>query len=619
MNNIAQNLISDLDAQLSPGLRDVLGGPPAGALPPLEQTLTAPIDPRPLPEPAAPSLRSRSPGGASGGRSLQRFGAIAKTFPGAERLRVRKYDEVQGLWGPVGDWPLAAVKNSKDIEGWLLEFIRPQYKGGGRFQVSLFDADGRETPAGEFVLPSPPADAAPMANDSVAMRVLDTLERKMNQQPPPSTDPITAFRQVNSIVEEARTRSSSGQGDFASVLSAMIQAQQAQQQAQASLQLQMMQQQAQQQTEMMRLLVSLQQNNLGAAPPPPPPMPPAPAENPMMMRFLEVAMPVLVERLLKPEISTKEVIAMLTTRPERSELETMRTAVDFLRSVQGTEKKESLVEEMTKMAQIRQFASELVGGESGGSSSSQSNFWDAIAQLFSNKDFAGSLGKMIGSDIQQRRQGPAAPPPALPAPARVAALPQQTVVHNPVPITVAQPPAQLAAPTPTAAPPPGTRTVAGDKLVIVVGDGKRLMFPANMPELCNNIAEAKAPEDIIQRTADVLYRLRDLETWRPFVDAVLEHSLKNEKANAMQALKGWLGLLAQVSLLSLDTAKNVLAAFEEHWVSFHMALANLMGVQPVVAHDTPAAPPAAEPAPVEAAPSDAEEGSDEDGEDGEDE
>lgn len=513
----------------------------------------------------------------------------------------------RGFRGPVGDWPLAAVKNSKDIEGWLLEFIRPQYKGGGRFQVSLFDSDGRETPAGEFVMPSPPVDAAPMANDSVAMRVLDTLERKMNQQPPPSTDPITAFRQVNSIVEEARSRSSAGQGDFASVLSAMIQAQQAQAQAQASLQLQMMQQAQQQQTEMMRMLVTLQQNNLGAVPPPPPPMPPAPAENPMMMRFLEVAMPVLVERLLKPEISTKEVIAMLTTRPERSELETMRTAVDFLRSVQGSEKKESLVEEMTKMAQIRQFASELVGGESSGGSS-QSTFWDAIAQLFSNKDFAGSLGKMIGSDIQQRRQGPA----ALPAPARVAALPQQTVVHNPVPITIAQPPSQLAATAPTAAPPPGTRTVVGDKLVIVVGDGKRLMFPANMPELCNGIAEAKAPEDIIQRTADVLYRLRDLETWRPFVDAVLDHSLKNEKPSAMQALKGWLGLLAQVSLLSLDTAKGVLAAFEEHWVSFHMALANLMGVKPLVTHDTA---PAAAPAPVEAAPSDAEEGSDEDGED----
>ena len=592
MNQIAQNLITDLDSALSPALKDVIGGggPPSASLPSFE-TLTAPIDPQPLEAPRGPLRHRAAPqaGGNGSVRSLQRFGAIGKTFPGAERLRVRKYDDVQGLWGPVGDWPLAAVKNSKDIEGWLLEFIRPQYKAGGRFQVSLFDSDGRETPAGEFVLPAPPVDAAAPATDSVALRVLDTLERKMNQQPPAAVDPLAAFRQVNHIVEEARTRAGSGQGDLASVLSTMIQAQQAQAQAQASLQMQMMQQAQAQQTEMMRLLVTVQQGSLSAAPPPPPPMAPAATENPMMMRFMEVAMPLLVERLLKPELSTKEVIAMLTTRPERSELETMRTAVDFLRSVQGNEKKESLVDEMTKMAQIRQFASELVGGENSNAGSTSSNFWDAVAQLFANKDFAGSLGKMIGSDIQQRREGatrlPAQPPRLPTGPQTAAALPQQTVVHNPVPITVAQ---QPAAPAP-AAPPPGTRTLAGDKLVVVGPNGQRLVFPASMQTLAESIASSKAPEEYIQRTAEVLYRLRDLETWRPFVDTVLEHSLKNEAQPALQALKGWLGLLVQLSFLPLEAAKAVHAAFEAHWVSFHTSIATLMG-----------ATPAAEPAPLDA-------------------
>jgi len=604
MNQIAQNLITDLDSALSPALKDVIGGggPPSASLPSFE-TLTAPIDPQPLEAPRGPLRHRAAPQAGNGSvRSLQRFGAIGKTFPGAERLRVRKYDDVQGLWGPVGDWPLAAVKNSKDIEGWLLEFIRPQYKTGGRFQVSLFDADGRETPAGEFVLPSPPVDAAGPATDSVALRVLDTLERKMNQQPPVAVDPIAAFRQVNHIVEEARTRAGSGQSDLASVLGTMIQAQQAQAQAQASLQLQMMQQAQAQQTEMMRLLVTVQQGSLAAAPPPPPPMAPAATENPMMMRFMEVAMPLLVERLLKPELSTKEVIAMLTNRPERSELETMRTAVDFLRSVQGNEKKESLVDEMTKMAQIRQFASELVGGEANNAGGSSSNFWDAVAQLFSNKDFAGSLGKMIGSDIQQRREAPRPPAqvPQLPAgPRPAAALPQQTVVHNPVPITVAQPPAQ-------AAPPPGTRTIAGDKLIVVGPNGQRLVLPANMQTLTDSIAASTAPEECIQRTAEVLYRLRDLETWRPFVDAVLEHSVKNEKQPALQALKGWLGLLVQLSFLSLEAAKAVLAAFDEHWISFHTSIATLMGATPAAVAAPAAAPVDAAPAVVEAAAPDGE-------------
>lgn len=594
MNTMAQSLLQDLDSGLAPGIGPS-AQPSIANLPSLERTLTAPIDPAPAPEQLG--LRARHAaaqnGGGASARSLSRFGAIARSFPGAERIRVRKLDEPSGLWGPVGDYPLASVKNSKDLEGFLMTFIRPKHQAG-RYQVSIIDGEGRETPAGETVLPASPSDNTP-ANDTVALRLLETVKETMRMPVPQPVDPIAQFRQVSAIVEEAKARGSSGQGDFATIFTAMMQAQMAQAQTQAQMQMQMMQQQAQQQAEMLKLVLAQQ----AAAPMPPPPMaPPSATENPMFMELMKMAAPVLIKRLLEPEIGTRDIIALLQ-RPERSELDMMKSAVDFLRSVQGTEKKESLVEEMTKMQQIKALAAELVDG-GGGGGSTNANFWDAVASLFSNKDFAGSLGKMIGSDIQQRR-GPGAPQqpgaPALPASVRPAgALPQPTVVHNPVPITVAQPVQPH--------PPVGTRTLAGDKLVIVGANGKNVVFPSTMPKLCEHLAEATQPEDLIQRTTSILYQLRDYEAWKPFVDAVLEESLKNDKENAIKALRGWLGMLVQFSLLPIDSAKAVLTAFEEHWASFYTALTRLMQVPQVPQAPAATAEPPTMIAAPEAAPAD---------------
>ena len=604
MNTMAQSLLQDLDSGLAPGIGPS-AQPSIANLPSLERTLTAPIDPAPAPEQLGLRARHAAAQGGSGAsaRSLSRFGAIAKSFPGAERIRVRKLDEPSGLWGPVGDYPLASVKNSKDLEGFLMTFIRPKHQAG-RYQVSIIDGEGRETPAGETVLPASPSDNTP-ANDTVALRLLETVKETLRMPVPQPVDPIAQFRQVSAIVEEAKARGASGQGDFATIFASLMQAQAAQAQAQAQMQMQMMQQQAAQQAEMLKLVLSQQ-----AAPMPPPPMaPPAAIENPMLMELLKMAAPIVIKRLLEPEIGTRDIIALLQQRPERSELDMMKSAVDFLRSVQGTEKKESLVEEMTKMQQIKQLAAELVDG-GGGGGSTNANFWDAVASLFSNKDFAGSLGKMIGSDIQQRRApgAPGASPQALPQPRPAGALPQQTIVHNPVPITVAQPqPSQ----PPPAQPPVGTRTVVGDKLVIVGANGKRVVFPGNMPTLCQHLAEATQPEDLIQRTTSILYQLRDHETWKPFVDAVLEETLKNDKESATKALRGWLGMLVQFSLIPIDTAKATLAAFEEHWVSFHTVLAQLMQVPPVLTEAAAPAPapaveaPAVEAPAVEAAPASA--------------
>lgn len=601
MNTMAQSLLHDLDSGLAPGVAGP-AQPAITSLPSLEHTLAAPIDPSPAPPPEQLGLRARHAASQQGGasaRSLSRFGAITKSFPGAEKLRVRKLDEASGLWGPIGDYPLASVKNSQDLEGFMMTFIRPRHHAG-RYQVSILDGEGRETRAGDVVLPASPSDGAPQ-NDTVALRLLETVKETMRMPVPQPVDPIAQFRQVSAIVEEAKARGASGQTDFATIFAAMMQAQMAQAQSQAQMQMQMMQQQAQQQAEMMKLVLAQQ----AAAPMPPPPMaPPSATENPMFMELMKMAAPVLIKRLLEPEIGTRDIIALLQQRPERSELDMMKSAVDFLRSVQGTEKKESLVEEMTKMQQIKQLAAELVDGGGGGGGSPNANFWDAVAALFANKDFAGSLGKMIGSDIQQRRapapQQPGAPTlPAQPRP--VGALPQQTVVHNPVPITVAQPQAPQ--------PPVGTRTIVGDKLVIVGANGKRVVFPGNMPAMCQDLAEASQPEDLIQRTTSILYQLRDHEAWKPFVDAVLEETLKNDKENALKALRGWLGMLVQFSLLPIGAAKATLAAFEEHWVSFYTVLAQVMQVPQVAA--APAAPvetPPAVEAPVEAetAPADGE-------------
>lgn len=621
-NAIAQNLVAELDSSLNPALKDPLVGstlPSGSAVVPPFDPLSAPINPNP-PEPSPAPLRPRSIHSAQTDGSLRRFGALAKLFPGAEKLRVYKLDETLGQWSPIGEWPLRTVQHSRDLDGFMMEFVKPKYRGG-RYKVTVFDSQGRPTEAGEVPLLDTPGDSSPVVggNDNVALRLLDSMERMRNQmqQPTPTPDPLTTFKQVNGMLREVRAEDSSQQGSISALVAAMMQSQTAAMQ-------QMMQSQqaaAQAQNQILIELIKSQQSQQAAAlsaplPPPPPP----PPENPLLNQVLTAALPLVLKRLLEPEISTKEMLSLLTSRNERSELDSMKEAINFLRSVQGDQKQASLIDELEKVQRVKELAANLVDGGGGGGGSPE-NFWTAISQLFANKDFAGNLGRMIGADIDQRRrqQQVQVQPPQLPAPQQAPQLPKPTVVHNPVPVSVAQP-----QPQPETPPPVGARRVVNGELHIMGENGKIVRFVENMPALCAEITTADEPSKRIQTVADALYQLRALDAWRPFVDATLDHVVKNEKDKALQALRGWLGMLIQLRLLEQPAAASAFSAFEEHWDSFYTAVAHLMGVQAATtAQAAPSAPSA--PQPVEAAPAvsdsedENEEGDDEEGEEDGDE
>lgn len=610
-NAIANSLVQDLDSSLNPALRNPLVTdtlPSGSAVLPSFDPLSAPIHANP-PEPQPVPLRPRSVQAAPADGSLRRFGSLGKLFPGAEKLRVYKLDETLGMWSPIGEWTLRAVQHARDLDGFMMEFVKPKYRGG-RYKATLFDGQGRSTEAGEVVLQDAPNDAAPVSNnDNVALRMLESMEKMRNQmqQPaPPAPDPIATFSQINRVIKEAKTEDNM-QGSLGTLFAAMSQ-------AQATMMQELMKQQqasTQMQNQILVELIKAQQGAQQAAlMAPMPPAPPPPAENPVLNQVLQAALPLLLKRVLEPEISTREMISLLTSRNERSDLDAMKEAVNFLRTVQGDQKQASLIDELEKVQRVKELAANLVdGGASGGS---PENFWTAISQLFSNKDFAGNLGRMIGSDIDQRRR-PAAAAPQLPAPQQAPQLPRApTVVHNQVPISVAPP-----APAPEAPPPVGARRIANGELHVMGEGGKIVRFVENMPALCATITAAETPADRIQTVANTLYQLRAIDAWEPFVTATLQHAVKNEKTEALQALRGWLHLLVQLKMLEQGVAAATFAAFDEHWDSFHVSLAQLMGVQAAATSATavPAEPAAVGTPAGEPSPSDTEEGGEEESED----
>jgi hypothetical protein len=84
---------------------------------------------------------------------LRKIGALAKMFPGAEKVRVRRQLQ-DGDWGPIGEWPMRTISASGDAESFIMTHVRPRW-GGGRYQISVFDSANRETNAGEVILPEP--------------------------------------------------------------------------------------------------------------------------------------------------------------------------------------------------------------------------------------------------------------------------------------------------------------------------------------------------------------------------------------------------------------------------------------------------------------------------------
>lgn len=560
LNASAGELIRDLETGLSPEVSSILEPARPPGIPP--NPLSAPVDldafaaPAPAPRPRAADVRSwdrsaQQREAALNSPGLRKLGSLAKMFPGAEKVRVRR-QMADGDMGPIGEWPMRTILSSGDMESFLMTHVRPKW-GGGRYQVSVFDATQREINAGEVTLPEPIGGemTSPPANDNVILKLVDQIREKSNMQQPPAPDPIELMQRTNKLMADLK-----GKDSTSDIVVAMMQM--SSQQNTANMQLMMQMMNKQQDPELAALKAEIAA--LRAAPPMPMPAPAGGEVSPLMEKLLMMIAPVIIDRVLKPELSTKDILELTRPQAQKSDLDAMKEAVSFLQSVQGSQKQVSLVDELEKFRMIKEVASNVVGGDTG--APAQASFFDALGALFSNKMFGDSLGKMMGATIEQRRNAP----PQLPA--QVPQAPQAPQVQQ----------------APQQAPQPAAQPAAAQQQVATA----RVPFPENMRNLCASMEAADTDEMRIQTTTEALYTLRAISMWAPFVDGLLTNVVHDRAEPALNGLRGWLKMLIDKGFLDERAAIRIAASFTEHWASFHSVIRKMMNLEPL---PTPVADP----------------------------
>lgn len=589
LNAFAGDLIRNLETTISPEVSGILEPAAPPDTNPLSQPLDlnafapAPTAARPRPAEVRSWDRAAQQREASlNSPGLRKLGSLAKMFPGAEKVRVRRLMQ-DGDWGPIGEWPMRAIASSGDAESFIMTYVRPKW-GGGRYQISVFDAANRETNAGEVVLPEPIGGeltgTTPAATDTVMLKMLDQLREKNSmQQPVTQPDPIDLMHRTNKLLTDLKGKDSNTE-----LMVAMMQMQAAQAQQSQQMMMQLLTQR--QDPELASLKAELAA--LKAAPMPMPMPAPGPEVSPLMEKMLMMIAPVLIERVLKPEFSTKDLLDLARPQtPQKSDLDAMKEAVNFLQSVQGSQKQVSLIDELEKLKMLKEVAASVSGGDN--AAPAGATFFDALGALFSNKMFGDSLGKMMGADIDQRRAAAAAPR-QLPAQAPVHQAPQAPATQRPVTAPAAA--QQRAASAP-------------------------VQFPGNMRDLCASMEAADSHEKRIQYTTETLYTLRGIPVWTAFVDSLLEHAVHDRSEPALNGLRGWLKMLIDKGLLDERAAVRIVESFTEHWISFHTVVRQLMNLEPLPepvvlapAAEVPATEAAPTPETLPAPADDAEEGGD---------
>lgn len=572
----AAHVVASLDSMMSPEVATVLaqpGPPPVGLPGPLPpDPMSAPIsafDPSAFRTPRTQAPQQVDKFGSTN-PGLRKFGALQKAIPGAEKVRLRKRMP-DGHLVLIGDWSLREIQSAGDIDAFVLQYAVPLHKGG-RYVVSIFDARNQEYEAGDVITPETVGPAVPHG-DPVTMRLidkLDSMERKMLAPTVPPPDPFETYKKVQAQVEEMKKQ---GMDGTTAVMLAMQQSQRP-----AGPDPYMIEQMATMRAELAALK---------AAPAPMPLPPMAPPSNPMM-DALAASMPALVAALVTkltapptPDpnaFTAKEAIALLTAKPpERDPVMEFRESLRFFRDLQGGQKEESIKDKLAEIAAIKELATDIVGGPSG---PQNTNFFDALVQLFSNKGFGDNLGAAIGQEIKARQQQKA--PAALPANTTPAPNQGQQIQPQPAP-----------------------------------ADQRRVAVPENMRDLCAAMEGADTDETRAQAVVRALSALEPHPQWKEFVHALLGAVAGGEKQKALNMLANWMKFLVENRLFAEPAALRCLKTFGEQFDAIQMIVRAQMGMKSIAA---PAPAPAGKPPVVTPPPPTTpdEEEEEEEGEGGED-
>lgn len=585
---------------------DVVVPPPKDAPEPEETALPDPAPPVmvPVPKPERP----RKPVGG-GAKSLPK--ALTDKAPGAAKVKVHKREEGQRWF--IRDYTLDDLATFPDFESFLTRYVKPKH-GAGEYDLVGVDAMNREMELGTVRLLDAPEQKENSSAMDLVRAVMDRSEKQNEQylaqmremmKPQQASDPLVMLSGVMGVQEKLSAKADakmkeaeSKGGDVASALAAssdktmqmflaMMQANQAQQQQQQQMMMAVISKPKEEDPVMKMLLMKmLEEGGTGGGALPAPPSPPPKESTAELITALAGFMAAMggggsgeppddefkefmKAKMLQQDadrLSIKDVIALMNQKEEKPNL---KSAIDDLGAV----------------LTVANNLNRNTGGEG------SAGLYDALAALFSNRDFAGSIANTIRAKLGQgeairrtqleaERQRLALqqrmtqktmemaggapqqqqPPPGYP--------PQQQQPPPGYP-GYQQPPQQqgpYAQPVEPAAPQGATPDQVQQAVDNTVArTGKLPQLPDLTAEHINRLANAADEGDLVGKTISMLIYFAEYEDWRGFSEQLLGFLRDGNKRGTAQYLTAFFDGLAQIHLIDPTLAKRVVKALMDHF------------------------------------------------------
>lgn len=554
--------------------------PPRFPLPETESFAPMPTGLVPPPKTDKARTRQRSPVAGKLGKGL------SEKLPGAEKVKVYKRKDGQRWF--VRDYTTADLAQFSDFESFLTRYVKPEY-GPGEYDLVGVDAYNREIQVGQVRLLQDPKETR--TPETGAYELVSTMLEQQKEQnrewldqmkeamrPPAQQSPIELLQGVMAVTEKLDAKNNEGASSTMQMMMAMMQ--------QNTQMMMAMLSKPKEEDPLMKLLIMklLKDDDAPSGGGHAIPAPPAPANPFAGMAEMMTAMGGLMAAMGGGggggDDDFKEFLKTLLLKSKDDAL----GIKDVLELVKQQQDKPGGADDFNRainnLAAIMNVANNINRNQEGGGAA---GLFDALAALFSNRDFAGSIAQAVrskvGSKVGSEEQRLAAEGQRLQMERRLLERERAQVAANggrqPAQQTAPQPHAQPAHANGNGTAPPSQEQVQEAAQRHVERTGQLPQLPANTVDHLTQIAAAKDDGELVGATVQMIIYFAEFSDWRPFSETLLSYVREGNKRETMRYLSAFFEGLVQIQLFPLDQAKRVIKAMLDHFSTVQAQLADI--------------------------------------------
>jgi len=562
------------------------------------------MDPALVPNPATPR-------GGRGGKKPERpqgvrmSKGIMDKVPGAEKVMVEK--RIEGKKWFVAEFQREDLDSFANFQAFLTRYVKPKH-GSGEYDLTGIDGRGNQHNLGQIRL----LDDGTVKNspDSNAIALVEKMmtenrerdERFMKQQMGSQQDPLALLAGVMNLKKQLDGEANAAGGGMADVFKSVMDSNKESGNTTMMMMMAMMQQQSQMMTAMMTqkkepdpmmmlIMTKLLDNGGGGGgggSAMPPPMPP-PGKTEGLAEIL-TAMAAFMGSMSGGgggDEDYKEIVKTIVAKNIQGDSNTLKDTIDLvLKLTQGNAAANgggnAFKDAIDNMAAIMNVAQNINRQNEPGAAA---GFFDALAALFGNRDFAGSIAQSIRAKMDSRAGSEQSRLQAEEQRLRMeagllkqerarAGLPsntqQQTAPQRQQPV---QRTAPNGAATGNTAPQPQTPfkpLVTSEEAqraaqATVQRTGKIPELPANTYEHINNILTATDDGERVGKTIGMLVYFSEFDDWKQFSETLILLVRDGNRPEALKYLVALFEGLAAVGMYPPQAVAPLMEILNEHF------------------------------------------------------